>query len=231
MPDKPDGSSHRGRLVTIEGIDGCGKSVLAKELVTLLRKRDLPTLLVSRKTVSDTVSGFMSTHLADLAHLIWEYPESARTSDLGFDHWAHLLAAWYYVVDHVVVRPGIAKGRVVIVDAWFYKYVARFAVDMDVTEALGFFSGITVPDQVVWLDLPPELCATRREQFRPTERGEWAGKDGEIAGFVEYQSRVRTQFSKLAVTGRWHVENEPRDPECLAYRVSNELTREWTAEA
>jgi thymidylate kinase len=216
-----------GRLVAVEGIDASGKSSLAQAMVANLDDRGIPAVVVSRATVPRLLSGYPASHLDTLASLIWDYPDDAHTSELGFWHWAKLLGAWYSAVDHLIVRPGIGTGAIMIADSWIYKYVARFALDLGLVDALNCFSEVSEPDRVVWIDIAPELCAQRRSNLRATERGEWIGRSGGVADFVEYQHRVRAQFASLAARKIWQSVISVDPPTIMGQRVCDELIKDW----
>ena len=210
-----------GRFLSVEGIDASGKSTLAAALAGWLAARGRPALLLDRHGAVAAAEGYPAEHLAGLRRLIWEYPPQARTSQLGFAHWANLLAAWYHAVDEVVVRPAVAAGTWVVADSWFYKFAARFAVTVGPDAAQRAFVGVTAPDPVLWLDVAPQVCAGRRDTMRPTERGEWQGLDrrpaptnGPDPGFLTYQAHVRGAYARLAAEHGWLVFTDlaPPDP-------------------
>jgi dTMP kinase len=191
-----------GRLVSVEGIDGSGKSTVAARVAERLRSGGRDVLVLDRHAAAGT-SGYTGSHLTALRRLMWEYPDSARTSELGFEHWAHLLAAWFCAVDHIVVRPALARGTCIVADSWVDKYVARFAVTTGLPAAQARFAAVTRPDPVVWLDASPQECAHRRVRPRTTEDGEWQDGSAGRSGFVAYQSGVREVYAALADMHGW----------------------------
>ncbi|TDB91381.1 hypothetical protein E1264_01760 [Actinomadura sp. KC216] len=193
----------RGLLVSVEGIDGSGKSELAASLAARLAEEHRDALLLDRHTATAGLSGYLADHLAGLRRLIWEYPPGAVTSDLGFHHWTGLIGAWFHGLDHLVVRPALDAGRPVVADSWFYKFTARFALTAGHSDAGEPFVGVSVPDLVIWLDVPPETCADRRPDARATERGEWQGLADEPDAFTTYQHRVRGAYRRLAAAHQW----------------------------
>ena len=213
----------RGRLIAIEGIDGCGKSSLAGAIFEILDADHIPALLVSRTTVPELAGGYSGSHLRDLARLIWDYPKDAHTSTLGFWHWSKLLGAWFSALDYALVQPALARGQIVIADSWFYKYAARFSVEIGLAEALDCFAEIASPDRVAWLDIPPEICARRRSSLRTTERGEWTGHSDGVESFINYQRRVRGQFALLAAARDWYTTSSPDISAVIAQRMYSEL--------
>jgi thymidylate kinase len=203
------GAEGPARLVAVEGIDGSGKTTVARRLVRALRKAGGEAVLVSRETVPDALDDYRAAHLRSVRGLIWDYPPDARTSDLGFGHWRHLLAAWFAAVDHAVVQPALARGAFVVADSWYYKFVARFAVATGLARAQEAFAGISEADLVLWLDTPPDVCLRRRPELRSTEAGEWTRADGGADGFLAYQSAVRETYGRLARSRSWTAVASP----------------------
>lgn len=195
----------RGRLIAIEGIDGAGKSTVAGDVVAIVAELGRRAVLLDRNTACEAMDGYHAEHLGRLRELIWEYPPTARTSDLGFWHWAHLLSSWFHAVDHTVVRPALRDGAYVVADSWYYKFVARFALTVDLAQATDLFRGVSRPDLVVLLAAEPELCVDRRRDLRTTEMGEWQNLGAGRDAFVEYQGRVRSVYARLAAAGSWEV--------------------------
>jgi len=218
-----------GRLIAIEGIDASGKSSVANEIVATLARRGVRSLLVSRRTVPLLSTGYVRDHLRELASLIWEYPQDAHTTELGLWHWTKLLGAWYCAVDYAVVRPALSDGATVVADSWIYKYIARFALEMDMAKAFECFANISTPHRVVWLDIAPSVCAARRAHTRATERGEWISGLGGQDSFVEYQGRVRAVYGNLAESGTWQIVTSLDAPMALAERISIGLVKSGTA--
>lgn len=212
-----------GRLVAVEGIDGCGKSSLARALAARLNDAGQPALLLDRCSATGALPGYPADHLAMLRGLIWEYPRTAVTSQLGFRHWSHLIASWFHALDHTVVRPALAAGSWVIADSWCHKFIARFTLNVGPALASQPFAGLSLPGAVFWLDVPPDICAQRRPRARATEQGEWLGLAGRRRAFAEYQSRVRDVYAVLAREGGW-TRIGPGSPQAVADQAYTVLT-------
>jgi thymidylate kinase len=209
-----------GRLIVVEGLDACGKSTLAEMLARHLGGEGRPAFLLTRHTATERSGGYVTDHLTALRTLIWEYPPHARTSELGFGHWSALIGAWFHAVDHTLVRPLLATGTWVVADSWFHKFMARFTLQVGTAAAAAPFRGLTRPDSVLWLDVPPEECAHRRVEFRSTESGEW---HAHADGFVDYQRRVRQVYVELAEKLDWE-RLPPADVEEVAAEAYARIT-------
>lgn len=206
-----------GMFVSVEGIDGAGKSRAAAELTGHLAALGAPGVLLDRHTLPGFVDGYAVSHLVRLARLIWDYPPPVRTSEFGAGHWHHLLAAWFHGVGELAVRPALAAGNVVVADSWYHKYAARFAVMIGIEEALDLFGGVPEPDLVLWLDAAPRVCLARRGVFKGTEQGEWLGLDNKAAGFAIYQRQVRHALATMRSRPDWQVCRASQWPQVRAW--------------
>jgi dTMP kinase len=221
-PSCAGGRGGEGQLVAVEGIDASGKSTVAHEVVSRIAETGRRAMLLDRRSATALVAGYLAEHLGGLRSLIWDYPQAARTSQLGFEHWRHLLVAWFHAIDHVAVRPALADGALVVADSWFYKYVARFALTCGLAGAERSFCGVSVPVAVAWLDADPAVCVRRRANARATESGEWLGLDGSERAFVTYQRRIREVYIRLAARHDWS-RIDPEDLDTTVDRVCSRV--------
>jgi dTMP kinase len=168
-----------GFFVTIEGIEGAGKSTLADELAALLRARGREVVVTMepggcelgvrvRGLVLDSTSA-----ISDRAELLLF--EAARAQH----------------VDETIL-PALKRGAIVICDRFAdsslaYQGYAR-GIDLDTVKALNDYatSGL-VPDITILLDLPVEDGLARQ---RKTDRVSSEG--------LEFHEAVRRGFLALA---------------------------------
>ena len=97
----------RGRFITLEGIDGCGKSTQAHKLVDFLRARGQNPLLV-REPGGTNISEAIRALLLDPAN-----KEMTPVCELLL-----LEAARAQLVDELI-RPALEGGRIVICDRFY----------------------------------------------------------------------------------------------------------------
>ena len=181
--------THRGLFITLEGIDGAGKSTQARLLARYLRRRGLPVRATREPggtRVGERIRGILlassSEALAPLAELSLMY--SARAQHLA-----------------EVVRPSLARGEWVVSDRYndaslaYQGYGRRLGVE--VVKALDrVICGETQPDLTIVLDLSPRRARARargRERSRHTP-----SVDGFEAQGVKFHERVRAAYLDIA---------------------------------
>lgn len=186
-------------FICFEGIDGAGKSSLARALVDTLEATGRPVVLLDKHAlVSD--DRLVGWETAALARALWRYPLDGDIAQLGNHYWLALLSAWFHLVDRGHVRPLLAAGNIVIADGWYHKYAARFRLKPDLCPATvdAAFAGLRQPDRVILLDADPALALCRRGVTKPSESGAADGYAGPPdAAFIAYQTRVRAELCRI----------------------------------
>ncbi|HEY5110008.1 MAG TPA: dTMP kinase [Acidimicrobiales bacterium] len=196
----------RGRLVALEGIDGCGKSTQAR-------------MLAERLGVASTLEP-----VATFEPGATPLGASLRSLLLGRDGApvapraeALLMAAdrAQHVAD--VIAPALAAGRWVVTDRYSASTLAYqgFGRGLDLAELeelVGWATGGLRPDLTVLFDLPVEVAAARR-------RGD--GDDRMEAEGLAFQQRVADGFQSLAAGGTepWLVVDATEPVEMIAAAV------------
>ena len=97
-------NSHRGRFITFEGLDGCGKSTQLEKLATVLRKHGM-AVVVTREP-GGTPTG------EKIRHLLLDTGTSALAP------LAELALMFASRAQHIneVIQPALAEGRIVLCD-------------------------------------------------------------------------------------------------------------------
>ena len=152
----------RGRFVTLEGIDGAGKSTHIAPVADHLRARGL-TVVVTREPGG--------TLLADgLRHWLLTHEMSARTE---------ALLAFAARSDHVerVIRPALAAGSWVLCDRFTDSTFAYQGSGRELgDQAIQILAHWTLdgfgPDRTYWFALDPSIAAGRRRAARASDRFE-----------------------------------------------------------
>ncbi len=182
----PGAVGHPGRLVALEGIDGCGKST------QVLRLCQRTGALATFEPGATGLGAALRRLLLDP-----ELPPLASRAE------ALLLAADR--AQHVaeLVAPTLAAGRWVVTDRFAastlaYQGAGRGLALAELRQLVEFATGGLQPDVTVLLDLPVEEAALRLAHQRP-DRFEELG--------LPFQQRVRQGYRELAAgdPARWVV--------------------------
>jgi dTMP kinase len=210
-----------GRLITFEGVDGCGKTTQLQRLADWL-----PTsgLLASGQRIDCTREPGDSALGQRLRELL-------LTTDWGSEPLAPMAELLLYAADraqHVAarLRPGLAAGDVILCDRYTdstlaYQGYGR-GLDRDAIATLArLATGGLEPHLTFWLDLPVAVCRERAAERGRQDRMEAAGD--------RFFERLHQGFRDLAVA---HPERIVRidalgDAETVAQRVRAALRERW----
>lgn len=183
-----------GRFITLEGIEGAGKSTLAKFVLAYLAQRQIPGRLTREPggtPLAERIRQLVLERGAEPLSPITETLLMFAARDLHLEH---------------VIRPALARGEWVVCDRFTdatraYQGSGR-GVDSDLIESLAAaVHGGLAPDCTLLLDLPVSVGLARA-------RGRAAGNsdrfEAETQAFFE---RVRAGYLELArrEPGRFHV--------------------------
>jgi dTMP kinase len=178
-----------GRFVTLEGIEGCGKSTLARELVTRLMAQGIAV-----RATREPGGTPLAERLRDIV-----LQRGAETLTPGAETLLMFAARAVHVTN--LIRPALAKGEWVICDRFTdatraYQGGGR-GIESSLIDALAQLAHRDLaPDITLLLDLPVEQGLARAQsRGGPGDRFE-----DERSAFFQ---RVRAAYLALAV-------NEPR---------------------
>lgn len=175
--------SSRGLFITVEGIDGCGKSTQARLIAAVLEAAGHDVLRL-REPGGVKISEQIRAILLD--------PANAEMGDV-----CELLlyeAARAQLV-HQVIRPALAAGKTVVCDRFYDSTTAyqAFADGLDrnmVSQANELAVDGCRPDLTLVFDLPVEDALRRRSGREAEDRLELKG--------LEFQERVAAGFRAVA---------------------------------
>jgi dTMP kinase len=181
----------RGKLITFEGIDGCGKSTQMRLLESYLTERGLP--VVSTREPGGTELG-----------------KKIRSAllDGGKGSVEPLAELLLYSADrahHVrrVVMPALDEGRMVLSDRFYdattvYQGYAR-GFDLALVNQLNeLAAGGLKPDLTLVFDLEVELGLKRTHKRGDETSGEAAAPDRLDQEPIEFHERVRRAYLEIA---------------------------------
>lgn len=156
------------KLIILEGIDGSGKTTIAKEIC----KNRANTLFLSKKTIEGNTE-FQRKFMKLIRTPLWE-SKSDSIHDIDEESWLYLHLLWYHMVE-VFVLDHYMKSELdyIIMDGWFYKFLARHIVNdkMNPQVALSLFSRVISGDHIIVLDVPANVCYERIGTPSPSECG------------------------------------------------------------
>ena len=211
-PASPPLQSPAGRFVTIEGIDGAGKSTQVERLAERWRARGLEVMRTREPG---------GTPLAErLRALVLHQPMDTLTE---------ALLVFAARRDHLngVIEPALARGAVVLCDRYTD---ATFAYQGG---GRGFDTAVLAqletwvqrgrqPDLTLWFDLAPEIAARRRAAVRTPDRFE----SEDIAFFTAVRDGYARRFA--ATPARVARIDAEATPEAVAAQIDAVLeARGW----
>lgn len=173
----------RARLITFEGIDGCGKSLQIRLLHPWLQAQGLDPQYP--REPGGTAAG------EAIRGILLEHPENPLSAESEL----LLFMAARAQICRERIAPALAAGKWVICDRFMdsslaYQGYGR-GLDLELITRLNAFAvGSCVPDLTLFLDLPLDLA-----EERLGERGEANRLDAESRAFKE---RVRQGFLAIA---------------------------------
>ncbi|WDZ90591.1 hypothetical protein [Nocardiopsis sp. HUAS JQ3] len=191
----------RGRLITVTGIDGAGKSTLSAALHEGLNAAGHQTILVGKHTTDVPHDPALSAYTDALNALVYRRnPQVAK--QCGDHYWLLALAAWYTLQDQLVIQPALRAGTHVVLDNAHHKFLARYAVNPDVPAGLAeqVFAHLPQPDLILFLRIGAAETLRRKGEFTSLEAGH-SGNDE--ADFIRYQDAVLAQLCSQQESGGW----------------------------
>ena len=173
----------RGKFVTFEGCDGCGKSTQLKMLSEYLQKENIAHVFTREPGGSK------------IAEAIREILLNGKNAEMTDECEALLYAAARMQHLHDKVEPALAQGTLVICDRYVdsslaYQAYAR-GLGTDFIEKINAAAlGQYAPDVTIFIDLTPEAAFQRKSGADENDRLEQAG--------MAFHQRVYAGYKQLA---------------------------------
>lgn len=188
-----------GAFIALEGVDGSGKSTIAKRLVLALREAGKQAILTREPGGTPVGEEIRMVLLGQ-----------GSSSVLPTTELLLFAAARAQLVGEVIV-PALRDGQIVIADRFSdsslaYQWGARGLDKEDVILAQKLATGGVAPDLKILLDLPVEAALQRRmAEVNVVNR-----LDREV---LQFHSRVRDAYHLLVAAdqARWRVIDANRD--------------------
>ncbi len=175
--------STRGKFITFEGCDGCGKSTQLRLLSEYLTKEKIPHVF-TREPGGGKIS-----------EAIREILLSGKNMEMTDECEALLYAASRVQHLNDRVEPSLAKGELVICDRYVdsslaYQAYARGLGKEFIEKINAFALEKYLPDVTIFIDLTPEAAFRRKKGADANDRLEQAG--------MEFHKRVYAGYKALA---------------------------------
>ena len=199
-----------GTFITLEGIDGCGKTTQAALLARALKMNDVEVVLV-REPGGTVISERVRDVLLDPANKAMA-PECELL----------LYEASRAQLVREVIEPALARGATVICDRFYdstyaYQHGGR-GLSEELVDACNQFGSCGLrPSCTLVFDLEPEVALARATK---------GGADRLEAEGLAFQRRIREAYLKLAEREpeRVHVVDAVGTPEEVFMRLTHVLT-------
>ncbi len=170
------GAHMEGKLVSIEGIDGCGKTTHVRLLAGWLRSRghkvvvtDEPTDGMIGRIIKRELRGELKLSVA------------AEALQFAADRVQHIAE---------LIRPELKAGKIVITERYFYSSLAyQSARGLSMSWVENINRAAIKPNLAILIDLPAEAALRRIKRSRKLDKFEMD---------LQLQRRVRANYLRIA---------------------------------
>ncbi len=175
----------KGKFITFEGCDGCGKSTQLKLLSEYLTKKGIPHVFTR-----EPGGGKISEQIREILL-------NGKNAEMTDECEALLYAAARVQHLHDKVAPALEEGKLVICDRYVdsslaYQAFARGLGEDFIRKINAYALEKYLPDATVFIDLTPADAFKRKHGADENDRLEQAG--------MAFHERVYAGFDKLAST-------------------------------
>ena len=185
-----------GKLITVTGIDGAGKTTLATALNAALTADGHDVVLAGKLEAQIPGDSDPAAYLKRVRAVVYDRPATVSAAT-GDHYWLFALAAWYTLQDQFIIRPALQAGTHVILDNSHHKILARYGARATVPGHLArlVFAHLSTPDIVLLLQVSPGQALARKQSFTPLETGHTGTAS---SAFLTYQTEVARQLRQQA---------------------------------
>ena len=195
-------------FISVEGIEGCGKSTLVNGLDQHLQERNID-YVITKEPGSTSIGKILRSILLDKKQQISPLTE--------------LLLMFSDRLDHLdkVIKPSLEAGKIVITDRYIdstYAYQgAGRGIPKKIIDNLVSQTEIMLPDRTILLDLSPEVGLKRASTRNELDRFESEN--------IEFHKRLRKSFLDAASTNpdRFLTLDAEQEPDKILQSVINKL--------
>ena len=198
-----------GTLVVVEGIDGSGKSTVARIAAELVAARGEQAVVV-RPLVGD------SDFVGGVKGVMRELPGTGWSRDGKPVEFFAVYFSYALVSNvHRVVLPAICDDAVVIADRWLWSHRAnQESFGNDLAEFEELFGWLPEPDLAVWIEIPVEEAQRRIDKRR---------RNPGVGSGAEFLGRAHKALARFAAAGALLRYDGTRPPAELAGKLADEI--------
>lgn len=212
-----DAPRARGVFISMEGMDGCGKTTQRNALVAHLEQLGWAVQL-TREPGGDEIA-------EKIRNLVLDPVNKAMFDETE----AYLYAAARAQNVRALVRPALEAGRAVVCDRFVDSSVAyqgggRRLGDNRIAALNGLAVGDTLPDVTVYLRMPPEKALSRRLNASEPDRLEREQSSFFERTYETYEKRFADMERVVAVDAAQAIEDVTRD---MLEAVDERLNTLW----
>lgn len=195
----------RGRLIALEGVDGCGKSTQAKRLAEAIGA------VLTREPGATSLGGVLRSLMLNHDQVKPDPVPRANALMMMADRAQHIAE---------VIRPAIEAGQWVVTDRYSASTIAYqgYGLEIELDElqkVIDFATEGFEPDLYIYLTVEPEEVAIRLRSVAP-DRFESLG--------AEFFERVRSGYEAQASGPQWARVSGSGSPDDVASRVLDVVT-------
>ncbi|KXA91606.1 hypothetical protein AKJ57_00525 [candidate division MSBL1 archaeon SCGC-AAA259A05] len=190
-----------GKLIALEGPDGCGKSTQAKLLSEWLESEGYDVKITREPTENPT-----GKVLRDSLRGKIELPVEAEALLFACDRAVHVSE---------VIRPGLSEGKIIITERYIHSslaYQTSRGLSRKWVEEIN--KSAIDPDFTIFIDVPPRVGFKRVGASRKADVFE---QD------LELQKKVRESYKKLAEEENSPIIDGTKPPKKVHEKVKNEI--------
>lgn len=213
-----------GKLISLEGIDGSGKSTCASLLCQKLNP-DKKIVFINRKSIP-TTNEYIELHMKYIYAILWGKGEvfskapNVEYNGLNPEHWRHLMIAWYSAFEQHMIFPILEKGVSIITDGYIYKEIVKSVYSTGKLETAKEFDFLYKPDIVFYLTASPDECQRDASHTSRVEAGTFVDLQN---NFVKHQTKMKAIYDQLAADNHWITIVRDKD----ANRTCNEIIKAY----
>jgi thymidylate kinase len=200
-------------LIAIEGIDGAGKTHIARKLAHNLRDGGYLARYLNKSDI-EFGDAFTDSRLRLLKEIIWPEQGEPKIDLLGTHFYLFLLASWFSAVGQLLRREPRSGNLITVMDGSQFRVVAKAhcRAKIDRAQLLDYFDRAAEPDLVVLLEIEPHVSWHRRTVFKETEMGRWDGYRGDPRdAYCAYQTKIQNVLQEMACERGWLVVPQNED--------------------